>query len=249
MDIRWYHEFDFLDGSKARSLEPDVDDHRKIWDFIESSLDHISFKGKTVLDIGAWDGFFSFYAKERGAAEVVAVDDLSQNWSSGLGIFYASQKLNQRIEIRQNVSIYDLYKKLKRKFDIIFCFGVYYHLDDPIRAMAEIRKCCHVETSIFLEGDVGYFGGKRCQAIYSDQTRFLPNLGLLNRIIRGAYMRPVSCHLMRRRHKIHIWLGNFLGRLIKNRIFCHLRPFVDVNSLYKYKPPFGLEVFDERWGG
>jgi tRNA (mo5U34)-methyltransferase len=31
-------------------------------------------RGKTVLDIGAWDGFYSFAAEERGAARVVACD-------------------------------------------------------------------------------------------------------------------------------------------------------------------------------
>jgi tRNA (mo5U34)-methyltransferase len=31
-------------------------------------------RGKTVLDIGAWDGFFSFEAERRGAARVVALD-------------------------------------------------------------------------------------------------------------------------------------------------------------------------------
>lgn len=30
--------------------------------------------GKTVLDIGAWDGFYSFEAEKRGAARVVALD-------------------------------------------------------------------------------------------------------------------------------------------------------------------------------
>ena len=30
--------------------------------------------GKTVLDVGAWDGFFSFAAERRGAARVVALD-------------------------------------------------------------------------------------------------------------------------------------------------------------------------------
>ena len=31
-------------------------------------------QGKTVLDIGAWEGFFSFEAERRGAARVVALD-------------------------------------------------------------------------------------------------------------------------------------------------------------------------------
>lgn len=31
-------------------------------------------RGKSVLDIGAWDGFYSFEAERRGAARVVALD-------------------------------------------------------------------------------------------------------------------------------------------------------------------------------
>jgi tRNA (mo5U34)-methyltransferase len=34
-------------------------------------------RGKTVLDIGAWDGFFSFEAERRGASRVVALDHYS----------------------------------------------------------------------------------------------------------------------------------------------------------------------------
>lgn len=33
-----------------------------------------SFEGRTVLDIGAWDGYYSFLAERRGAARVVAMD-------------------------------------------------------------------------------------------------------------------------------------------------------------------------------
>lgn len=33
--------------------------------------------GKRVLDVGAWDGYWSFEALKRGAKEVVAIDDFS----------------------------------------------------------------------------------------------------------------------------------------------------------------------------
>lgn len=43
--------------------------------------------GKTVLDVGAWDGFFSFTAEERGAKRVVSFDsyvwpiDFDEYWN------------------------------------------------------------------------------------------------------------------------------------------------------------------------
>ena len=40
-------------------------------------------RGKTVLDINAWDGFYSFEAERRGAARVVALDEYM--WAMDLG--------------------------------------------------------------------------------------------------------------------------------------------------------------------
>ena len=42
-------------------------------------------RGRTVLDIGAWDGFYSFAAERAGAARVVALDHLV--WSAELHAF------------------------------------------------------------------------------------------------------------------------------------------------------------------
>lgn len=50
--IRWYHEFDFGNDLKARSLESDVEWHRRVWSFIRNNLASIDFQGKTVLDVG-----------------------------------------------------------------------------------------------------------------------------------------------------------------------------------------------------
>ena len=69
-DINWYHEFEFPYGTAAKSQAPDVHEHRRIWAFIEHSLENIDFQDKTVLDIGAWDGYFSFYAEQKGANPV-----------------------------------------------------------------------------------------------------------------------------------------------------------------------------------
>ena len=42
-----------------------------------------NLKGKTVLDIGAWDGFFSFKAEELGASQVTSLDNFM--WSFNVG--------------------------------------------------------------------------------------------------------------------------------------------------------------------
>ena len=64
--IPWYHDIDFPNGLKARTKTPDAESHRKLWDWMRSELGKIDFADRTVLDIGCWDGYWSFYAEQRG---------------------------------------------------------------------------------------------------------------------------------------------------------------------------------------
>jgi tRNA (mo5U34)-methyltransferase len=65
----WFHSIDVGEGvvtpgqKSAEGLREEL-----------ASLDLPPLAGKSVLDIGAWDGYFSFAAEERGAARVVALD-------------------------------------------------------------------------------------------------------------------------------------------------------------------------------
>jgi tRNA (mo5U34)-methyltransferase len=60
----WYHQIDLGHGVVTPG-------HRG-WDF--DTLVLPSLEGRTVLDVGAWDGYFSFEAERRGASRVVALD-------------------------------------------------------------------------------------------------------------------------------------------------------------------------------
>ena len=65
----WWHSIDVGDGV--------VTPGRKSLAELESRLSDLGLpdlRGKTVLDIGAWDGYFSFAAERLGAARVVALD-------------------------------------------------------------------------------------------------------------------------------------------------------------------------------
>ena len=96
--IHWYHEFDFGDGLCAKVKTPDAESHRALWRFIQSKLDGIEFKDKTVLDIGCWDGYWSFYAERRGAKSVLATDDSGQNWAGEAGFLLAKELLKSNVE-------------------------------------------------------------------------------------------------------------------------------------------------------
>jgi tRNA (mo5U34)-methyltransferase len=60
----WYHTIDLGNGVVTKGISVQ-----------ETSADVIpDVTGRSVLDIGAWDGKFSFLAEQRGASRVVALD-------------------------------------------------------------------------------------------------------------------------------------------------------------------------------
>jgi tRNA (mo5U34)-methyltransferase len=66
--IAWYHSID-LGQAGGGIITPG---NPPIAGMLEHGLPEV--KGKSVLDIGAWDGFWSYEAERRGAARVVAMD-------------------------------------------------------------------------------------------------------------------------------------------------------------------------------
>src|SRR5215210_2436846 len=64
----WYHRVELPGGVVTPGTSPaSVKSYR-----LPDRLD-----GKRVLDVGAWDGFWTFEALKRGAKQVVAIDDFS----------------------------------------------------------------------------------------------------------------------------------------------------------------------------
>lgn len=65
----WFHSIDLGDGV--------VTPGHKGADVLSAELDALALpdlRGKSVLDIGGWDGYFAFAAERRGAARVAVVD-------------------------------------------------------------------------------------------------------------------------------------------------------------------------------
>jgi tRNA (mo5U34)-methyltransferase len=65
----WWHSINLGHGVTTNGF--------KTTKVLAEELDAIALpdvRGKTVLDVGAWDGFFAFEAERRGAARVAALD-------------------------------------------------------------------------------------------------------------------------------------------------------------------------------
>lgn len=188
--LPWYHEFDFGDGLHARSRSPHAPGHRLVWKFIERQLDRVDFRDKSVLDIGCWDGYWSFQAERRGAKSVLATDDCSQNWADGQGVHLAKELLRSSVKVRQDVSVYQL-ASLNEKFDVILFLCVFYHLHDLFYAFTQIRHCCRRDTVVVVEGSAATeLGQGELLCNFSNHAcEVLPSLGALRQILRRLFQR------------------------------------------------------------
>jgi tRNA (mo5U34)-methyltransferase len=108
----------------------------------EASLifDRVNVGGRSVLDIGAWNGFFSFEAKRRGAARVLATDSFV--WAHpgfrGRETFdIARAALGVDLEARE-IDAANLSKETVGEFDIVLYLGVFYHRYDAVEALAKV---------------------------------------------------------------------------------------------------------------
>ncbi len=107
------------------------------------------FAGRSVLDVGAFDGFYSFLAEFRGARRVVALDNEQYvDWvrarfgvalTGGMGFRAVAGLVGSRVEYRR-IDALDV-RELGERFDVVLCFGILHRVTNPIallRALADV---------------------------------------------------------------------------------------------------------------
>ncbi|MGD0058526.1 MAG: class I SAM-dependent methyltransferase [Verrucomicrobiia bacterium] len=134
--IQWWHRIELgVDEGGEPVVTPGRVDHGPVggdWPTTRFGLPE-GLTGKTVLDIGAWDGFFSFESEKRGAAQVVASDigaDDGGHPFGNDGFEFAQKTLGSKVKFRHG----DLSKEKIRElgqFDVVLCYGVLYHMHNP----------------------------------------------------------------------------------------------------------------------
>jgi len=130
----WWHTFELPDGSVIEGVASLAGLKNRIAQFpIPADL-----RGKRVLDIGCWDGWFSFEMERRGA-EVMAID----NWDNQR-FHYMHHLLGSRVDYRI-MDIYELHPDKIGRFDIVLFMGVLYHLKHPLLAL---EKVCALTTDL-----------------------------------------------------------------------------------------------------
>jgi tRNA (mo5U34)-methyltransferase len=126
-NLGWYHSIELPDGTVIPGLQSIETLRERIARFpIPQNL-----AGKRVLDIGCWDGWFSFEMERRGAT-VVAVDSAKQP-----SFLEARKLLNSKVEYVVE-DVCHLSPRDIGYFDIVLFFGVLYHLKHPLLALEKV---------------------------------------------------------------------------------------------------------------
>ncbi len=148
-NINWGHRILMPDGTYTPGVlkhGPDGGD----WPDARFGLPK-DLTGKTVLDIGTYDGFFAFLAEKRGG--IVTAADIAEQ----PGFTYARKALNSevhwmKLNLDREASGY--------RFHVVLCYGVLYHLKSPLSAMEHLFRStmpgglCLIETAITTINDV-----------------------------------------------------------------------------------------------
>ena len=162
----WYHKIELPGGITTPGWAPIYKDAYGLPE---------DLTGKRVLDIGAWDGYWTWECLKRGADHVTAIEDFSDPGDAntkgkprdGWKTFDLCKEAfgydDDRV-CRKSMSLYDLRPWQHGMFDYILFFGVLYHCRYPLKALdtlAEMLKpggTLMVETTI-LDDFSPYRGG------------------------------------------------------------------------------------------
>lgn len=120
--------------SKERSRLQDLKDH--IWPRMLEKFGG-SLNNLRVLDIACNCGGFSFEAASAGASEVLGIEIVDHYIRQANFIKDAIGATNVRFELG---SLDDLSPETHGKFDVVFCFGILYHLENPVGSMRKIAS-------------------------------------------------------------------------------------------------------------
>jgi tRNA (mo5U34)-methyltransferase len=196
--IRWFHQIDLGHGV----VTPGHDNSAEKLPRIGMPAD---LTGKSVLDIGAWDGFFSFEAERRGAERVVAIDPNAWRaavgpdnpWSGQEGFKLARRVLGSKVE-DVDIGLDELSPERIGTFDVVLFMGVFYHLPDPLQILDRVASV--TAERLILETHADLLWLRRPAMVYypttelshDDSNWWAPNLPLLKELLRYHGFRDVE---------------------------------------------------------
>jgi tRNA (mo5U34)-methyltransferase len=155
----------------------------------------------TAIDIGTFNGGLAFTLERLGAARVVALDIYPDDV---LGFAQTKEFLGSRVDYVQG-SVYDLQSVLGgEQFDLVFYWGVVYHLRNPLLSLDGVRSVVKEGGRAFVEsaisdGELGDLAALPVARFYrrdelgGDGTNwFAPSTACLEEWCASSGLRPLA---------------------------------------------------------
>ena len=204
--IRWWHQIDLGHGIITPGLNMPARRLKRL---------HLpdDLSGMTVLDIGAWDGFFSFEAERRGASRVVALDSFcwsGAGWGTKAGFNLARRVLNSKVEDRE-LKVLDISPDTVGTYDVVLFLGVLYHMRHPLLALERVASVTkqllvletHVDEELSARPSMAFYPGSELDG---DPTNWWgPNVKAVKAMLKDVGFPSVQL----------IWKGSW-GRRFAN---------------------------------
>jgi tRNA (mo5U34)-methyltransferase len=148
----WFHTFALAPGIYTPGIARDHGYRMGV-------LGKERFDGRSVLDVGAFDGFYSFLAEQRGARRIVAVDNEQYvDWVGArfdvalppaAGFKAIAELTGSEVEYHR-MDAFDV-RDLGEKFDVALCFGILHRVTDPVALLQALADVVAPGGEIILE--------------------------------------------------------------------------------------------------
>ncbi len=209
-EVQWFHTIDLGGGVVTPGRKPA---EQSAFEF-RRVFDPVSLEAASVLDIGAWNGAFSFEAKRRGASRVLAADHfvwVNPYWKGRVGFEIANRALNAGVESIE-IDIPDMTPDNVGTWDVVLLLGVLYHVKSPLHILETVasltKDCMIIETHTDLNGI-----GKPAMAYYPGATLggdgsnfFGPNLEFVCETLRELGFQTFDAYFgEHQRLIVHAW--------------------------------------------
>ena len=134
----------------------------------QQTFSKIDLVGRTVLDVGTWNGGFAVEAWRRGASSVTGLDHFTWNntyfrardtFNLTSSVTGAGLKAIDRDLDDPKLDLSDI-----GKFDVVLFLGVFYHLKNPLSALREVSGT--VKDVLVLETHLERFSEDRPAMVF-----------------------------------------------------------------------------------
>ena len=235
----WYHKIELAPG-----IVTPGPDWEPLWEPMLERHRAVDFRGKRVLEVGCWDGYWSFEAEKLGAAEVWATDDMSQRRQVTRSVPFVIECLKSNVRYRDDVSVYEVDDLFPEKFDVVICYGVLYHLRYPVLGLAKMRKVLKtggtllMETAVLLDTESTDMRWGNASIYPSDVSTWnAPSVPCLRLLLESSYFDVESCETFLRQDETRK-IGRAFARAIAVERAAADRHAVPDRFLRGYNPAF-----------